>query len=145
MRVPEARKRKILWGTIAVVVALLVMVPTFSFWLQSSASQDYRQDKTEALLAAISTALEGYRAENADYVRGSHTELLQELAGLSSPEASDFLKGVPRSMVVGGQLVDAWGDPIQYRYPGEHNGGGFDLWSMGGKPETASAWITNWD
>lgn len=44
------------------------------------------------------------------------------------------------------QLQDPWGRPYQYRYPGEKNKGGFDVWSNGqdGQPGTADD-IGNWD
>lgn len=43
------------------------------------------------------------------------------------------------------RLLDAWGNPLQYRVPGVHNAGSFDLWSMGpdGVSGTADD-IGNW-
>ena len=41
--------------------------------------------------------------------------------------------------------LDPWNEPYQYRYPGTHNKGSYDLWSMGpdGKDGTADD-IGNW-
>ena len=40
--------------------------------------------------------------------------------------------------------VDPWGRRYEYRYPGSHNAGGFDLWSQGPDPQKADGQITNW-
>lgn len=42
-------------------------------------------------------------------------------------------------------LVDPWGNPYQYAYPGRHNDFTYDLWSHGpdGKPNTADD-VGNW-
>ena len=41
--------------------------------------------------------------------------------------------------------LDAFGSPYQYRYPGTHNAGGYDLWSMGpDKKDGTADDIGNW-
>lgn len=46
-------------------------------------------------------------------------------------------------------ILDPWGNPFGYRYPGEHEEGVYDLWSYGadGKEggEGVNADITNWE
>jgi general secretion pathway protein G len=39
---------------------------------------------------------------------------------------------------------DPWGTPYQYRYPGEHNESGFDLWSLGPDGVESEDDIGNW-
>lgn len=39
---------------------------------------------------------------------------------------------------------DPWGNPYQYRYPGQHNTDRFDLWSMGPDGRTSEDDIGNW-
>ncbi|MGF1453011.1 MAG: type II secretion system major pseudopilin GspG [Opitutales bacterium] len=43
-------------------------------------------------------------------------------------------------------LVDPWGQPYQYRFPGQHNPGRPDIWSAGpdGQSGTADD-VTNWE
>ena len=42
-------------------------------------------------------------------------------------------------------LVDPWGNPYQYRYPGSHNKNSYDIWSMGpGGQSGDSDDIGNW-
>ena len=43
-------------------------------------------------------------------------------------------------------LVDPWGEPYQYAYPGTHNKDSFDLWSKGPDKQAGTADdITNWE
>jgi hypothetical protein len=41
--------------------------------------------------------------------------------------------------------LDPWGRKYEYRYPGSHNAGGFDLWSQGSDPQKTDDDITNWN
>jgi general secretion pathway protein G len=40
--------------------------------------------------------------------------------------------------------VDPWQNPYQYRYPGQHNTSGFDLFSMGADGREGNDDIDNW-
>lgn len=43
-------------------------------------------------------------------------------------------------------LVDPWGEPYQYEYPGRHNKTGYDLWSKGPDKQAGTADdVTNWE
>ena len=43
-------------------------------------------------------------------------------------------------------LLDPWGNPYQYRYPGVHNRNSYDIWSMGpGGQSGDDDDIGNWD
>ncbi len=39
---------------------------------------------------------------------------------------------------------DPWGNPYQYRFPGEHNPNGYDLWSLGPDQRDSDQNIGNW-
>jgi type II secretory pathway pseudopilin PulG len=48
------------------------------------------------------------------------------------------------------KMCDAWGEPLRYRCPGEHNASTYDLWSFGNDGESDSEDtklddITNWE
>ena len=60
----------------------------------------------------------------------SSDEGLQALL-TAPPSKADKWQG-PYLEVQGGKLpLDPWKNPYQYRYPGTHNKGSYDLWSMG--------------
>ncbi len=40
---------------------------------------------------------------------------------------------------------DPWGNPYQYRYPGQKNPNGYDLWSLGPDGTDSDRNIGNWD
>ena len=43
-------------------------------------------------------------------------------------------------------LLDPWGNPYQYRYPGTHNRNSYDVWSMGPSGQSGTDDdIGNWD
>ena len=63
---------------------------------------------------------------------------------ISSPGGNDpkwkgpYLKG-------GKNPADPWLNPIQYTYPGSHNGDGPDIWSMGPDKQSGTADdVSNW-
>lgn len=40
--------------------------------------------------------------------------------------------------------IDPWGNPYQYRFPGERNPGGYDIWSLGPDGVQSDDDIGNW-
>ncbi len=123
----------------------------------------YVQDKgararAESEIAAISAALESYKADNGDYPRGTNT--LNTSAGNNNflytnlaPSASvggkvyfEFSKGMTNGNPP--SIVDPFGNAYGYQYPGDPARSGtnfFDLWSSANKPVTNSnSWIKNW-
>lgn len=84
--------------------------------------------------------LQTYRYQLGDYP--STAEGLQAL--VTPPSANtDRWRG---PYVADGKLpLDPWGEPYQYRYPGNHNKFGYDLWSKGpdkqdGTPDDIGNW-----
>ena len=41
-------------------------------------------------------------------------------------------------------LQDPWGNPYQYRFPGQHNEGSYDLWSYGPDGVDSDRNVRNW-
>jgi general secretion pathway protein G len=91
-------------------------------------------------------ALETYRMDNARYPTTEQglDALIHEPSG--DPAPRNFQPG---GYLQGGELpTDPWGEPYQYRAPGEHNPHTFDLWSLGADGqdggEGLDADIGNW-
>lgn len=77
---------------------------------------------------SVKTSLVRYRIDMGDYP--STAEGLQALVTATGNKA-DRWRG-PYIEASGGKLPpDPWGEPYQYRYPGTHNKGGYDLYSKG--------------
>ena len=102
-------------GLLATVVMINVMP-----------SQDRAMvEKARADVSVLEQAVETYRLENLVYPRTEHglDALLRAPAGLARPERyrkGGYVRRLP---------TDPWGNPYQYRQPGEH--GAFDIYSFG--------------
>jgi len=113
-----------------------------------------RYSRTESEVAALSAALESYKADHGDYPRFNNT------AGTGACGDNSALRRAlvtrekvyfefPRSM--GGTdtddpIKDPFGENYGYQYPGDPGRSGtnfFDLYSRAGSPDT-NKWIKNW-
>lgn len=120
-------------GLLATVVMINVMP-----------SQDRAMvEKARADVSVLEQAVETYRLENLVYPRTEQglDALLRAPAGLARPERyrrGGYIRRLP---------TDPWGNPYQYRQPGEH--GAFDIYSFGADGtaggEGDNADIGNWN
>ena len=77
---------------------------------------------------SLKTPLTTYRLQIGDYP--STEEGLQALF-TAPPNKADRWRGPYVEQGTKFPLLDPWGEPYQYRYPGTHNKGGYDVWSKG--------------
>lgn len=145
---PPARRRRgfSLIEIMAVVIIIGLLVALVG--VNVTGQMDSARVKTaEAQIDRLEGALEFYRMDNAMYPTTEQglEALIQEPT--TPPE--------PRRYQPDGYLqrkalpLDPWGEPYQYRSPGEHNPRGFDLWSYGSDRspggEGDAADIGNWE
>ncbi|HXN35209.1 MAG TPA: type II secretion system major pseudopilin GspG [Opitutaceae bacterium] len=89
---------------------------------------------------SLKTPLLAYRLQMGDYP--STDEGLQALFVAPANKADRW-----RGPYADGKypLLDPWQEPYQYRYPGTHNKGGYDVWSKGpDKADGTDDDIGNW-
>ena len=105
-----------------------------------------RVNTARTQIKQLESALEFYRLDNARYP--SSEQGLQALVRKPSgdPQPKSYR---PEGYLQGGVVPkDPWGEPYQYRSPGEHNTYSLDLWSFGadGKPggDDNNADLGNW-
>lgn len=112
--------------------------------------------RAEAEVAALSAALESYKADMGDYPTGTNGSatlttapnngnnfLMTNLMPTNGKVYFEFSKGMTNTA---GNIVDPFGEQYGYMYPGNTNRNGsnfFDLWSRAGTTNT-NAWIKNW-
>jgi general secretion pathway protein G len=130
----------------AVVIIIGLLVTLVGINVRDSLTQA-EAGTARIQISSLENALEQYRMDNRRYPT---TE--QGLEALVSRPASP---PEPLRYPEGGYLrrstlpEDPWGEPYQYRSPGEHNPQSFDVWSWGsdgapgGTGEAAD--IGNWD
>lgn len=94
---------------------------------------------TQVRLKAFKTPLTTYRID-----MGGYPTTEEGIKALLEKPATD--RGNWKGPYVDGQeaLLDGWQSPLQYRYPGTHNPGGYDLYSFGPDKKESGDDITNW-
>ncbi|MGH8075119.1 MAG: type II secretion system major pseudopilin GspG [Lysobacter sp.] len=125
---PTPRLRKNAGFTLVELMVVIVIIGLLAtvVMINVMPSQDRAMvEKARADVSVLEQAVETYRLENLVYPRTEHglDALLRAPAGLARPERyrkGGYVRRLP---------TDPWGNPYQYRQPGEH--GAFDIYSFG--------------
>lgn len=106
---------------VLVILAVLaaIVVPKFT-----GRSEDARKSAAKSDISALDGAIELFEQDAGRYP--SNDEGMSAL--IDSPNGVKAWKG---PYFKGSLPKDPWGNPYVYRYPGQHNGNGFDLYSTG--------------
>jgi len=124
-----------------VVLVILGLVSAFAAPRVLDYLSGAKRDTAQIQIERLSEVLDLYKLEVGEYPSTDQglEALIEKPAGVSGWNGPYLKQG--REM-----LVDPWGNPYQYRHPGEH--GSFDLYSHGadGEPggEGENADVTNW-
>lgn len=138
---------------ITVIAILAALVLRTAGYVQERGARS----RAESEIAALSAALESYKADNGDYPPGTNTTTTSAgnnnflYTNLSPPVGStakgyfEFSKGMTNGNPP--SIVDPFGNAYGYQYPGNVSRSGsnfFDLWSTANKPTNSNSWIKNW-
>ncbi len=106
---------------VVVILAILagIVVPRFT-----ARAEQARNSAAKTDIANIETALKMFEIDC-----GRYPTTEEGLRALLEPPPN--VKGWQRAYLEKGLPVDPWGNPYQYRCPGQHNPDGFDLYSFG--------------
>lgn len=139
---------------ITIIAILAALVLQTAGYVQKKAARS----RAEAEIAALSAALESYKADNGDYPTGTNSApstnnafVRAALAPSSGKVYFEFSKGMGTnsstlSTATNQAILDPFGDGYGYQYPGNSTRSGtnfFDLWSRAGTTNT-NQWIKNW-
>lgn len=136
---------------ITVIAILAGLVLNTAGYMQKKGARS----RAEAEIAALSAALESYKAEYGDYPQaaapGTNNTFLRDALGngvTSNNSLGKFFIEFPATMGTN-SVLDPFGNVYGYQYPGNSTRSGtnfFDLWSTGGaNPATdTNQWIKNW-
>jgi len=134
---------------IAIIAILAGLILSTVGFIQKKAATS----RAEAEIAALSAALESYKADMGEYPPGTNLPgtnnnyLLTNLMPPTGKVYFEFNKGMTNTS---GYIVDPFGTTYGYQYPGSANRNGtnfFDLWSTAGSTTAATnepKWIKNW-
>jgi len=136
----------------AIIAILAALVLSTAGYVQKKGATS----RAEAEIAALSAALESYKADMGDYPTGTNGSatattaptngnnfLLTNLMPPTGKVYFEFRKGMTNTS---GNIIDPFGEQYGYMYPGNANRNGsnfFDLWSRVSSTNT-NAWIKNW-
>lgn len=113
------------------VLAALV-IPKFT-----GRSEQARETAAKADIASIKLAINTFEIDN-----GRYPTTDEGLGALITKPAN--VSGWRQPYLDGGMPKDPWGNEYQYRYPGQRNPQGFDLWSFGPDGRESEDDIGNW-
>lgn len=127
-RIASRRRRGFTLIEVLLVLVILVLLASMSVPLYQSYQRQANFKAAKSQIGLFETAIEGFQLNI-----GSYPTTEQGLGALLAPPADlpnpakwegPYLKGneVP---------LDPWGTPYQYRFPGDRNPSGYDLWSIG--------------
>jgi general secretion pathway protein G len=113
------------------VLAALV-VPKFT-----NRTQQARETAVKADISNIETALNAFEIDNGRFPATEEKldALITAPSGLPAWKGPYLQRGVPK---------DPWGNPYEYRQPGQRNPSGFDLFSLGPDGREGNDDIGNW-
>lgn len=136
---------------ITIIAILAALVLSTAGGIQDKAARSRAQSE----IAALSAALESYKADNGDYPTGTFnagqanankaivTNLMPPI-GSAGKVYFEFPKNMTNSS---GDMIDPWGVTYGYQYPGSNGRSGsnfFDLWTTANKSTNSNGWIKNW-
>ena len=121
---------------VLVILAVLagIIVPKFT-----NRSEQARVTAAKTDIAFLETALDTFEVDNGRFPTTDETlNALISNPGSLPNWSGPYIKG--RSTLP----TDPWGQPYVYRYPGQHNPNGYDLYSLGKDGREGGDDITNW-
>ena len=136
-----------------IVIAIIAILASLILSTAGYVQKKGASSRAETEIAALTVALENYKADKGDYPQGTNTN------GTAPPLGNNFLLtnlmpttgkvyfGFNKSMTnAGGNVVDPFGENYGYQYPGDPNRSGsnfFDLFSRCASSDT-NQWKANW-
>lgn len=118
----------VILGTLAVLV-----IPKFT-----GRSRQARETAARADIRVLSSAIDQFENDT-----GRYPTTEEGLAALITPPSNVTNANAP--YIKGGIPKDPWGNPYQYRQPGQHNPKDFDLYSLGADGREGNDDIGNWE
>jgi type II secretion system protein G len=157
---------------ILVVISIIAILASLVLGSASGINKKAARDRAKTEIGALSAALEDYRTTYGDYPGATNAYGTANSEGANilyralvvadptyNPQGKVFLpvsKSMSSSTNYGNSanhFVDPFGQPYQYKYPGDANKSGkdtYDLFSYGGSTKTADTpanqetWVKNW-
>ena len=119
-----------------IVIAVIAVLAGITLAALGGAQAKGARDRTAAEVVALANAIERYKTQNDTYPPATGTNLV-------FTNIQMFMPASPGS-ISGNQLLDPYGNPYRYRFPGQVNIATFDVWSGGQSTDNTNDDIGNW-
>lgn len=120
---------------VLVILAVLaaLVVPKFT-----NRSQQARETAAKTDISNIGTSIDAFEIDTGRFPSNEEglAALLQQPANLTGWHGPYLNRGLPK---------DPWGNPYLYKFPGQHNTSGYDLYSTGPDGREGTDDIGNWE
>lgn len=141
MRNKKNTKRAFTLLEIIVAIALLALLSSFMLTQTGALFSTKQKEIVKTFVTTtLETPLIAYSTNVGSYPSTEEglMALIKAPESAASTWAGPYIKGkeVPK---------DPWGTPYQYKFPGEHNPNGYDIWSLGPDKKPSADDIGNWD
>jgi general secretion pathway protein G len=137
-----------------VVIAIIAILAGLILQTAGYVQRKGATSRAEAEIAALSAALESYKADLGDYPRWTNLPGANNMFLLTNLMPTALTNKVyfefNKSMTNASGIIDPFGTTYGYQYPGASNRSGtnfFDLWSTAGtstSPTNSNRWLKNW-
>ena len=121
------------------VMVILVVLAGIVATRFTGRSEQARQAAARTGISQIGVALDTFETDNGRYP--TTEEGLKAL--IANPGSVQSWNG-PYLKDLQDLPKDPWGQPFLYRFPGENNPGGYDLWSLGADGREGADDVANW-
>jgi general secretion pathway protein G len=119
-----------------IVVAVIAILAGITLAALGGAQSKGARDRTAAEVVALANAIERYKTQYDTYPPATGTNLV-------FTNIQVFMPARPGS-ISGNDLLDPYGNPYRYRFPGQVNLATFDVWSDGQSANDTNDDIGNW-
>jgi len=133
---------------IAIIAILAGLLLNTAGYIQKKGAMS----RAETEMAALTVALENYKADNGNYPYGSNVKGTGAPAGNSflldslMPKAGKVYFEFNKSMTSAGNVVDPFGENYGYQYPGDAKRSGADFFDLFSRCASSDPdqWKANW-
>ena len=124
---------------IMLVLSIIVVLMSAGVYYLMGNLEVAKTSRVKSDLETITTQLKVYQMQNIDFPTTQQGLQALVTPPTAPPKPRNWIKLLKEEA-----LIDPWGMPYQYAYPGKHNPDSFDLWTFGPSKVDDDKNIGNW-
>lgn len=124
---------------IMLVLSIIVVLMSAGVYYLMGNLEVAKSSRVKSDLETLTTQLKVYQMQNIDFPTTQQGLQALVTPPTTPPKPRNWIK-----LLKDEALMDPWGMPYQYAYPGKHNPDSFDLWTFGPDKVDSDKNIGNW-